>query len=660
MTTITDRLTRYLLARLRRQAIHDLYECAAEAGLLESTNRDNQSGLIWSLSSTTPITLLGDDIADREQIARLLRAPRSTRSPADGEISFDDDQPRSMPKRRREQEEWARVSQTSRSTRKPPREPVSTEHALRAAATDRMCDPGRHRVLRTLRSMVPPLNVGDVAAALLLARAVGESVGSLEQLFQTLRQPDAMVVVRVPIDGFEQRFGTMLEAGLILGSTMPQADGFGHYALSGSYRDVPAKLPRMITFGGLSLRQKSEPVVRTALARARSFADAPIVVADEGAGKLPVRITAAADLVITLEHVDRTLIAELLQLSAGIAPKAAFAAMARVGLDPRGLGLDDLMLAIRPGRSVDRIVDILKAIGKGGARDTEDEEEEVKETKPGKDKTGKNTAKSEVRFDVMPPEVNAGSPKPEQGVIVQRAPVLVETLNGYGAAATWALDLKADLALWRQGQLDWSELSTRLLLSGPPGTGKTTFAKALRNTLGVPLIATSVAHWLEPGYLGDVLKAMTAAFETAKSHSPCILFVDELDNIGSRGRSSQHSDYWDSLINRMLELLDGSNRHDGVVVVGATNHPDRIDSALLRSGRLEKHVVISPPDTDALVGILVHHLGGDLDHVLASRPSLEAAALEAIDSIHAEPDADPADGTRSIGEALTKGERACQ
>jgi cell division protease FtsH len=107
---------------------------------------------------------------------------------------------------------------------------------------------------------------------------------------------------------------------------------------------------------------------------------------------------------------------------------------------------------------------------------------------------------------------------------------------------------------------------------------------------------------LETSHLGDVLAAMNATFEQAKESAPCILFIDEVDNIGNRGSSDRaYDDYWSSLVNRMLELLDGASKTEGVIVIGATNRPDKIDPALLRSGRLERHIVIPPPDTAALV-----------------------------------------------------------
>jgi cell division protease FtsH len=103
------------------------------------------------------------------------------------------------------------------------------------------------------------------------------------------------------------------------------------------------------------------------------------------------------------------------------------------------------------------------------------------------------------------------------------------------------------------------------------------------------------------------------------------LFIDEIDNIGRRSSGSsdqQGSDYWSSLINRLLELLDGATKTEGVIVLGATNRPDKIDPALLRSGRLEKHIIIPPPDIDALIGIIAHHLGPDLDAVLLDSTSV--------------------------------------
>lgn len=303
--------------------------------------------------------------------------------------------------------------------------------------------------------------------------------------------------------------------------------------------------------------------------------------------------------------------------------------------DPSFLSLDDLVLAVRPRRSVEEVLNVLEMLANRFAADDGSEKTAGSEgggrrgsggNRSGaapSQKRGEKPGPQEVGIEIIEP-VLIGDRKPTRTSERQKqtSVALVETLSGYGAARNWALDLKADLALWSEGNLSWDEMSTKLLLSGPPGTGKTTYAKALCNTLKVPLLVTSVAHWLEPGYLGDVLKRMSAAFDLAASKAPAILFIDELDNIGSRnaGGGRPYDDYWVSLINRLLQLLDGATKTEGVVVIAATNLPEKIDPALLRSGRLETHVRIPLPDLGTLVGILTHHLGTDLADVVSSAP----------------------------------------
>jgi len=136
------------------------------------------------------------------------------------------------------------------------------------------------------------------------------------------------------------------------------------------------------------------------------------------------------------------------------------------------------------------------------------------------------------------------------------------------------------------------------------------------------LLASSVARWLEPSYLGDVLRRIRRTFSEAASNKPCILFVDEFEGIGRRVdfQAREHADYWNTVVNCTLEMLDGVARTSGVIVVCATNDPSPIDPALLRSGRIDRQIEIPLPDAEARLAILQHHLGADLDAISARAP----------------------------------------
>jgi cell division protease FtsH len=204
----------------------------------------------------------------------------------------------------------------------------------------------------------------------------------------------------------------------------------------------------------------------------------------------------------------------------------------------------------------------------------------------------------------------ANPPSPEAKLQIP----LLKDLVGYGAAKTWGLELAQDLSLWRQGNLSWDEVDHRAcILSGPPGTGKTSFAAILAGTLNVSLIETSVAEWNARDHLSGTLKRMQAVFEQAVAQAPCVLFVDELDGISSRSTiEGHHSEYWTQIVNRMLELVTSALSTEGLVILGATNHVERIDPALTRSGRLDQIIHIALPDTEAIAAILGRYSGLDV------------------------------------------------
>ncbi|WP_077547853.1 AAA family ATPase, partial [Pseudorhizobium flavum] len=623
METVTDRISRYLLRRIRRRAVLDLYESAAVVELLTSRFVDGSedSGTAWSITRAAMALLTGDPAKDRAAVARALQRARPI-APSDETEMYDFSSQAEHPVIRELQDICDG-------------EPSTAGASDEAGLADRERRLATIRLLTLLREHLPRPNAVQVAVALLVARAVGNSVDDVQALVKVLCRSSPFLSISVPVSQFERRFGMQLEEGLIIPSRCVLSDVMKGPGISGRYNEKWRSRPhrKIATLSGQEARKANELSLRRYIADVLLAADRPLVIADEAPGTALPLVARTPDLALAGQPIDRELIAELLLVCLAIAPKRSLKVMEGMKLDPTGLGLDDLALAVRPGRHVAEVIRLLGELAERNRGSVKEEDGEESWTE-GLSSTGRSGAAGKGKAgalagEVIEPEPLEVTEAEGQGTGKRlkprplRRPLRVEKLAGYGEARQWALDLKEDLDLWREGQLNWPEMSTKLLLSGPPGTGKTTFARALCNTLQVPLVATSVATWLEPGYLGDVLKCITATFAAASGKAPCILFIDELDNIGSRGRNTgkHYDDYWTSLINRLLELLDGAAKTEGVIVVGATNLPGNIDPALLRSGRLEKHVVIPPPDTDAMVGILVHHLGDDLAAILKSAPA---------------------------------------
>ncbi|MES5100017.1 AAA family ATPase [Agrobacterium sp. BA1120] len=189
----------------------------------------------------------------------------------------------------------------------------------------------------------------------------------------------------------------------------------------------------------------------------------------------------------------------------------------------------------------------------------------------------------------------------------------LEDLRGFGKASDWGCNLAVDLADYKAGKIDWDEVDPGVLLSGPPGSGKTMFVKALASTCRVPLIYGSPAAWQEAGSLDAHLKSMRDSFDEAKAAAPSVLFIDEVDTLGTRGSKDHNELYGRAVITAFLELLDGFNRRSGVVVVAACNHPQHLDPAIKRAGRLDRHLEISLPDGESRLSILRHYSDVDID-----------------------------------------------
>ena len=146
-----------------------------------------------------------------------------------------------------------------------------------------------------------------------------------------------------------------------------------------------------------------------------------------------------------------------------------------------------------------------------------------------------------------------------------------------------------------------------LLLYGPPGCGKTFIARAVAGELGARFMAVSFADVVDM-YVGSSERNIHEIFETARENSPCVIFLDEVDAIGQK-RSQLRSTPMRSAVNQLLlELDDVTGGNDGVFVLAATNHPWDIDSALRRPGRLDRTLLVLPPDEEARAAVFRYHL----------------------------------------------------
>ena len=134
-----------------------------------------------------------------------------------------------------------------------------------------------------------------------------------------------------------------------------------------------------------------------------------------------------------------------------------------------------------------------------------------------------------------------------------------------------------------------------LLLSGPPGTGKTMIAKAISNELKMNFIYVDSSSLVEM-FVGLGASRVRDVFKKAKRNKPCIIFFDELDSIGQqRGKADAASSETDQIINTLLQELDGFKSDSGIFVIGATNFGEKLDKALIRPGRFDRKLVINPP-----------------------------------------------------------------
>lgn len=147
-----------------------------------------------------------------------------------------------------------------------------------------------------------------------------------------------------------------------------------------------------------------------------------------------------------------------------------------------------------------------------------------------------------------------------------------------------------------------------ILMVGPPGTGKTLLAKAVAGEANVPFFSISGSDFVEM-FVGTGASRVRDMFKTAQKSAPCIVFIDEIDAVGRQRGAGMGggNDEREQTLNQLLVEMDGMTDNAGIVVIAATNRPDVLDSALLRSGRFDRRVTVSLPDIKGREAILHVH-----------------------------------------------------
>lgn len=174
-----------------------------------------------------------------------------------------------------------------------------------------------------------------------------------------------------------------------------------------------------------------------------------------------------------------------------------------------------------------------------------------------------------------------------------------------------------------------------ILLYGPPGSGKTLLAKAVANESEANFISIKGPEVMSK-WVGESEKAVRMIFKKAKQVAPCIVFLDELDAIAHRRGFDNDSGVSERVVNQLLTSMDGLETLEGVVVIGATNRPDMVDPALLRTGRFDRILLVPAPDKAARLEVLRVHTatmpleGVDLDELAEELDGYTGADIEGL------------------------------